>query len=189
MKWENVTPDITALPLLRLTQSWSALDVVKLLNYTQELPIVVINDDVRQKIINHISKSNVELGGLLLGTVTSGIDLYDGVIAICVEDSIESQVCESTHVSLNMDSSVWQLASEHRHGDSFVVGWYHSHPGLGAFFSAVDRRTQHDFFSHSYSLGLVIDPLRNEERWFIGQDSIELGTNRILKSTNALALV
>ena len=55
-----------------------------------------------------------------------------------------------------------------------VVGWYHSHPNRGAFFSGTDRRTQRALFTQSYSIGLVIDPVRGEEAWFWGPDSIPL---------------
>ncbi len=41
-----------------------------------------------------------------------------------------------------------------------VVGWYHSHPNLGAFFSGTDRATQRAFFNRPYSVGLVVDPVR-----------------------------
>jgi proteasome lid subunit RPN8/RPN11 len=53
-----------------------------------------------------------------------------------------------------------------------VVGWYHSHPGLGAFFSHTDRRTQQAFFAHAYSVGWVVDPLRGESAWFVGPRSL-----------------
>jgi hypothetical protein len=55
-----------------------------------------------------------------------------------------------------------------------VVGWYHSHPNLGAFFSGTDRKTQRSFFSQRYSLGLVADPVRSEEAWFVGPDATAL---------------
>ena len=59
-----------------------------------------------------------------------------------------------------------------------VIGWYHSHPDLGAFFSATDRHTQSAFFPHPYSLGWVLDPIRNEQAWFIGASSDQLEPDR-----------
>ena len=55
-----------------------------------------------------------------------------------------------------------------------VTGWYHSHPNLGVFFSGVDRATQRAFFNQPYALGLVIDPIRNEEMVFYGGTSEQL---------------
>jgi len=59
-------------------------------------------------------------------------------------------------------------------GHTITVGWYHSHPDLGAFFSQTDRATQRAFFNAPYSVALVIDPIRNEEAWFVGAESSRL---------------
>ena len=66
-----------------------------------------------------------------------------------------------------------------------VVGWYHSHPGLGAFFSGTDRETQHAFFRQPYSLGLVVDPLRAELACYAGPDSAEPGFDVLLSPSLA----
>ena len=54
-----------------------------------------------------------------------------------------------------------------------MIGWYHTHPNLGAFFSGTDETTQRSFFNQSYSLGLVIDPARCEKKIFFGASSEE----------------
>jgi proteasome lid subunit RPN8/RPN11 len=43
-----------------------------------------------------------------------------------------------------------------------IVGWYHSHPGFGAFFSGQDRFIQKNFFSSPGQVGIVVDPHRKE---------------------------
>jgi hypothetical protein len=78
-----------------------------------------------------------------------------------------------------MSSDIWQDANKFSTDTTFVVGWYHSHPDLGAFFSGTDRKTQQDFFNSAYNLGLVIDPIRNKEKWFLGANSIEIQSNKI----------
>jgi len=55
-----------------------------------------------------------------------------------------------------------------------IVGWYHSHPNLGVFFSDTDRATQSTFFNNLYALGLVIDPVRIDRKCFFGAASDEL---------------
>jgi proteasome lid subunit RPN8/RPN11 len=62
-----------------------------------------------------------------------------------------------------------------------VVGWYHSHPDLGVFFSGTDRRTQRAFFNQPHCIGLVVDPIGFQETWFIGPDSVELRNAQILR--------
>ena len=39
-----------------------------------------------------------------------------------------------------------------------IVGWYHTHPGLGVFFSGQDRFIQRNFFAGEGQVGLVYDP-------------------------------
>jgi proteasome lid subunit RPN8/RPN11 len=40
-----------------------------------------------------------------------------------------------------------------------VVGWLHSHPGLGCFLSHTDISTQQRYFDHPQSIAAVVDPL------------------------------
>jgi len=43
-----------------------------------------------------------------------------------------------------------------------VVGWYHSHPGFGCWFSGTDINTQQSFEQlNSRALGIVIDPIQS----------------------------
>jgi proteasome lid subunit RPN8/RPN11 len=63
---------------------------------------------------------------------------------------------------------------------TIVVGWYSSHPHLGAFFSETDRTTQHNFFRNAFSLGLVIDPVRNELCAFVGPDSTPIPDENVI---------
>lgn len=189
MKWNNVKPDITALHVNVVTPGWSAIDMAKLIAVTADCPLVVIPDYVRQKIMAHLKTKKVELGGLLVGSVVSIDDLNEGLITIVITDSVESKDFDSTSVSLSMSPSVWQSANKSSDAKTFVVGWYHSHPNLGAFFSGVDRKTQKDFFNSNYNLGLVIDPIRNEEKWFISSDSIEINPSYVRRELDGLALV
>jgi proteasome lid subunit RPN8/RPN11 len=39
----------------------------------------------------------------------------------------------------------------------YIVGWFHSHPGLGLFFSDIDLRNQIFFQTHEDGIGLVFD--------------------------------
>jgi len=180
MKWSNVKSDISAVHLRQVARGWTCFDLIRLISASKKFPIVTITDDTRSKILKHLNSGSVELGGLLLGNVVSSYDLESGVAIVNIEDSIESLEFDSTSVSLSMDSSVWQRANAAKSSSSFVVGWYHSHPNLGAFFSGTDRKTQREFFNQKYSVGLVIDPVRHEELWFSGPDSIEVAPCNIL---------
>ncbi len=46
--------------------------------------------------------------------------------------------------------------------DYVIVGWYHSHPGLGCFMSSKDMETQKRMFNQPFHTALVVDPVRKE---------------------------
>jgi hypothetical protein len=87
---------------------------------------------------------------------------------------------EGTEYSLRLHAGVWDAARAMLQPGEVVVGWFHSHPDLGAFFSATDRRTQAGFFPHPFSLGWVVDPVRSEQAWFCGPCSVEMQAADVL---------
>lgn len=185
MKWKNVEPDIRKAPLEELPVELSFIDVIKIC--TQDtFPRILLHERVKKEVMSQISDSRIELGGLLLGQVYSTLDLRAGILAVEVTDSIPSDEFDATSVSLSMNSGVWKTAQSRCTEQIIVVGWYHSHPNLGAFFSGTDRRTQKNFFHHPYSLGLVIDPFRNEELWFLGGDSLQVPSDNVAMISSCL---
>lgn len=130
---------------------------------------VSITAEAEAIVREHLASARIELGGLLIGRAWRG---EDGAIThVAVLKAVPADDSEGTAISLRMETSVWQRAQAALDDGDRIVGWYHSHPGLTAFFSDTDRRTQRAFFTHDYSLGWVIDPLINDEAWFIGADS------------------
>ncbi|MET0507706.1 MAG: Mov34/MPN/PAD-1 family protein [Burkholderiaceae bacterium] len=141
----------------------------------QRLPVLegrdagvdVFVDPAAERIVQaHLATAPVELGGLLIGRAWAH---PDGAVAhVAIEKAIPAEQSEGTSVSLRMGTTVWQLARAAMDADHLIVGWYHSHPGLTAFFSDTDRQTQAAFFSHDYSIGWVVDPVIGDEAMFIG---------------------
>jgi len=102
---------------------------------------------------------------------------------VSIDRFVPSETFRSSGVSLAMGTEIWDRArSVTAHDDGMVVGWYHSHPNLGAFFSSTDRATQRAFFNQPYSVGLVVDPIRGEKAWFIGADSASLRGESVLRT-------
>jgi proteasome lid subunit RPN8/RPN11 len=54
-------------------------------------------------------------------------------------------------------------AKDRQYPDLAIVGWYHSHPGFGVEFSAMDMFIQENFFSGPAQIALVLDPLSGDE--------------------------
>jgi proteasome lid subunit RPN8/RPN11 len=143
--------------------------------------------DGRAIVLEHLGRIEVERqlaaswdeqGGLLVGEVFTHTD--GAIAAVVVRAAVEALEFASSSVSLRMEAGVWTRAREALRARELIVGWYHSHPGLGAFFSDTDRRTQRAFFPHPYSVGWVRDPTRGEECWFIGPDSAAVSAQRVL---------
>jgi proteasome lid subunit RPN8/RPN11 len=123
------------------------------------------------------------MGGLLIGRAyVAGDALPDSWgPMVTVERFVPSETFRSSPVSLAMGTEIWSRARSMMARDGgMVVGWYHSHPNLSAFFSGTDRATQRAFFNRPYNVGLVIDPVRDEEVWFVGPDSASLKTESVL---------
>ena len=131
----------------------------------------------------HLGNSPFEQGGLLLGRLFhdagQGSDKPLRIIAVSVDAVVPAIDGIGTEVSLSIPSSVWNAAAKHKSSEQVIVGWYHSHPDIGAFFSATDRQTQAAFFTQAWSLGWVIDPVRAEQAWFYGAKSQALHADQL----------
>jgi hypothetical protein len=122
-----------------------------------------------------------EQGGLLVGTPYARDPASGAIDVVHVRGAVGAVDFSSSGVSLRMEAGVWDRARNALRAGELVVGWFHSHPGLGAFFSETDRRTQAAFFAHPFSVGWVIDPYADEEAWFLGEGAERLDAPRVLR--------
>ncbi|MHC1592153.1 MAG: Mov34/MPN/PAD-1 family protein, partial [Candidatus Helarchaeales archaeon] len=109
------------------------------------------------EMIEHASSSqNKEVGGFLIGRMEK-----ECLVITDVETG--RQVATGTHVMIN-DLEMARIAEElHRFSpDKFIIGWYHSHPGMGShFFSHTDVSTQKRYQAlFKNAVGIVIDPVK-----------------------------
>jgi proteasome lid subunit RPN8/RPN11 len=99
-----------------------------------------------------IAHFGFEVSGLLLGRRLDG-----NVIEQFVSGD---QVSKPYYTRLQTDFLAW-VASQVSSGKlGEVVGWFHSHPGIGLFLSSVDEKTLRTLqgFCHE-AVAMVIDPL------------------------------
>jgi proteasome lid subunit RPN8/RPN11 len=153
------------------------LDLASVIAAGSSAPVLLQDRACREVIAAHVASEAVELGGLLIGTAWSlAPESADAPpLLLRVETAVPALEAQSTEVSLRMDVELWSRAqAEAARREGIIIGWYHSHPDLGAFFSGTDRRTQRAVFHHPYSVGLVVDPARGEERWFLGPECREI---------------
>lgn len=130
---------------------------------------VFIDPAVERTVQEHLSAAPVERGGLLIGRAWCRPD--GAITHVAIEKAVPAEESEGTSVSLRMATSVWERARAVLAEGELIAGWYHSHPGLTAFFSETDRQTQAAFFAHDYSVGWVVDPLLGDEALFLGAGS------------------
>ncbi len=153
-----------------------SVNVAKLILMSLAEPLVLISPSCRSEVYDYLGSSHKELGGLIFGVAYSikyGIEHSYAFVSI-ITDCICSSTHDNTPVSLRMSPEIWSRSHRHLEQEKIVLGWYHSHPNLGAFFSATDRHTQRAFFNQPYSLGIVIDPVRDQVRCFVGADAAEI---------------
>ncbi|MBZ9963732.1 Mov34/MPN/PAD-1 family protein [Mesorhizobium sp. BR1-1-2] len=179
IQWIEQPPDFRHFPLGDLFTTLSFTAALQLIAGESTALRVVVSSTVMGGIYTHLSQQNIEMGGLLVGRVFKDDDTFRVVL---VEAFVPSSEFRGTGVSLRMGTSLWDEARIAQTSGQSVIGWYHSHPNLGAFFSGTDRRTQAAFFTQAHSLGLVVDPIRAEEMWFSGPASGQLSASQVVST-------
>jgi hypothetical protein len=136
-----------------------------------EHTLVLVDVAASDAALRHVRGSALERGGLLVGSPIALGDAAGPIALVHVTAAIGGSEDNATTLSLRMGTEVWTRANARAREGEVVVGWFHSHPGIGAFFSDTDRRTQAAFFAQPYSLGWVIDPVRGEDAFFLGSQA------------------
>ncbi len=184
--WREAAGGARPQPIEALYRTLALPDVLSLAASTDFHPLILIAPHVRETVVAHLRTSPNELGGLLIGEAfyAAESDAPERIAVIRVLEAVAGDEFSSSAVSLRLGASVWSKARPHLDAGRLVVGWYHSHPHIGAFFSATDRRTQRAFFAHAYSVGWVVDPYRAEaslcERMYLGADATEVAPAMIV---------
>lgn len=122
-----------------------------------------------------------EHGGVLLGQPF--FDPQEQRYFVVVRFSIAANETEGSPVHLRYTPRAWAGISEvidQDHRDMVVVGWYHSHPGLGVFMSSTDRATQKAFWNRAWNLAIVVDPITRKTGWFVGEECTLMDRDQIV---------
>ncbi|MEB3300282.1 MAG: Mov34/MPN/PAD-1 family protein [Candidatus Sericytochromatia bacterium] len=108
-----------------------------------------------------------EVGGLLLGRVHKQED--DVLVEVLEAVPAARTIGTSVHLAFTADS--WDPLLETvatRGDDALIVGWYHTHPGLGVFLSGTDQHTHGHHFRQPWQVALVHDPHDGATGCFMG---------------------
>lgn len=104
-----------------------------------------------------LEKNDREIGGILAGETY----LDKGVVHLDITEALEAKHTLESSADLTFTHETWnELLQEldAGHPDKRIVGWYHSHPGLGVFLSEQDRFIHENFFTEPFHVALVVDP-------------------------------
>ncbi len=111
-----------------------------------------------------------EVGGILVGArfMDAGLERE----FIIIETSLPARFTRqgSVFLTFTQDSLVDLHAEmDERYPDKQILGWYHTHPGMGVFLSSHDTWLHHHFFPEPWQVALVIDPLSSTGGFFVRQ--------------------
>jgi 26S proteasome regulatory subunit N11 len=102
----------------------------------------------------------LEVMGFLIGDVYN----WDDSSFTLVRDVVTTEL-EATKISVRFDRDGFEGLFnnlENLRYDYVIVGWYHSHPGLGCFLSSKDIETQKRMFNRPFHTALVVDPVKGD---------------------------
>ncbi len=109
-----------------------------------------------------------EVCGILVGFCgESDGQLWTRVVAV-----IEGKHAREEQMSVTFTHETWDVVHEAlsaRRDGAKVVGWYHTHPDFGIFFSNHDAFVHRNFFGTDAQVGVVVDPVRKQRGVFVSR--------------------
>jgi len=112
---------------------------------------------------------DAEIGGILLGQVFRS---DKGVVTLLTE-AVAAARTEAGLGHVTFSHETWAELYQYLESlapDANIVGWYHTHPGFGVFFSSQDRFIQENFFSGPGQVGIVVDPVADSVLLFVSHE-------------------
>lgn len=114
-----------------------------------------------------------ETAGLLIGEETDGVVHVD-------EIRVGKQSGNAVHVEISEEElAMAAIEIREREDNKFIVGWWHTHPGLSSFMSGTDVNTQKMYQAlMPNSIAIVIDNLKYSETASL--NDLDFGVYRII---------
>lgn len=135
--------------------------------------IVITGQDALRQVHDHgRSNLDLELGGALLGQAYQA----DGQLIVHITAALPARSSDHSPVHFTFTADAWSQL--HRDKDEHyptlaIVGWFHTHPDLGVFYSADDVVVHSAAFVLPWHVGLVVDPVRQEACFFAWDRTIQ----------------
>ncbi|MBL7062493.1 MAG: Mov34/MPN/PAD-1 family protein [Dehalococcoidia bacterium] len=139
----------------------------------EDSKVVIYIDKQAYDDINRHGAANPEreIVGILLGNFSED---GSGKYRVDVVGIVKSESAPGNKTQAQFTHEVWlQLveSAKRDYPNQKVVGWYHTHPGFGAFMSDDDVNSHRLAFSNPWHVAAVCDPIKNELCFFGWDDS------------------
>ena len=129
---------------------------------------IVVTEEVLLATAHHVAQDMTkESGGFLLGNRYECPNTK--MQYIIVDQYMKADYTEGTQVSLTFTTDSWAQLKDRLDGKyrgKSLVGWYHSHPGMGIFLSNYDVDIHKNRFANEWDVALVLDPVKHEGGFF-----------------------
>lgn len=132
-------------------------------------PRIVVRQTALQQIATHCAANlQAEVGGALLGYPYH----HNQQSFVEVLAAIPAHSPDHGPVHFTFTADVWAQLQRDRaaYPQLDVVGWFHTHPDLGVFFSVDDVVVHSAAFTQPWQVALVVDPVRAEASFFGWQE-------------------
>jgi proteasome lid subunit RPN8/RPN11 len=175
MRWTDLTDPVT-LPLASEQLVKTVTKRIGPISASNSIPtLLMLPSSVLEKIRQHLySDLKHENLGLLLGRALLAEQLNCRLV--CIDAAVPACQVRSSreHVTMLEESwpAIWESMADYPQAQ--IVGWYHSHPNHGVFFSPQDRKTQQRWFVQSWHVALVMDPVQEDYGAFAGSMGIPI---------------
>ncbi len=128
------------------------------------------NDDISEKKWR-------EVYGILIGTIENNAKvIVKDAIPMIVGDRAGVTYENKQYVDMaQIDASIFERSVQDDKND-FIIGWFHTHPNFGFFYSPIDCMTQLGYqIPNPFAVGLIFDhSKRNSKNYFLGIAGLRL---------------
>ncbi len=130
-----------------------------------QVSVIASQGALKQILAHGNSNLSAELGGVLLGHAYR----HEQRVFVEITAAMPAQTRDHGPVHFTFTADSWADLQQWRaadYPDLDIVGWFHTHPNLGVFFSGDDVVVHMAAFTLPWHVGLVVDPVRQETCFF-----------------------
>ena len=130
-----------------------------------KITVILSQIAIRHIAAHSISNLDCEVGGALLGRAYQN----NGRVFLDIKAAIPAVTVDQGPVHFTFTADAWSQLHRDRtksYPDLDIVGWFHTHPDLGVFYSSDDVIVHSAAFTQPWHSGMVIDPVRKETSFF-----------------------